>query len=68
MENKKRFRPDLDLKLMDQARQILRYYHYARKSGDTLLINLPKSLNIHNFVQMTNKYFSNPHNLSIINT
>ena len=26
MENKKKFRPDPDLKLMDQVRQVLRYH------------------------------------------
>jgi hypothetical protein len=31
MENTHRlkFRPDSNLKLMDQVRQVLRYYHYA---------------------------------------
>ena len=29
MENKKKFQPDRSLKLMDQVRQVLRYYNYA---------------------------------------
>ncbi len=29
MENSKKFRPDPKLRLMDQARQVLRYHHYA---------------------------------------
>ena len=32
MENKKKFRPDPDLKLMDQTRQVLQYYHYAYRT------------------------------------
>ena len=29
MESKQKFDPDPKLKLMDQARQVLRYHHYA---------------------------------------
>jgi hypothetical protein len=32
MENKRKFRADPDLKLMDQVRQVLRYHHYAYRS------------------------------------
>jgi len=35
MENKRRFRPDPDLKLMDQVRQVLRYHHYAYRTENT---------------------------------
>jgi integron integrase len=35
MENKKKFRPDSNLKLMDQVRQTLRYYHYAIRTEQT---------------------------------
>jgi integron integrase len=35
MEIKKKFRPDLNLKLMDQTRQVLRYYHYAYRTEQT---------------------------------
>ena len=30
MESKPRFTPNSDLKLMDQVRETMRYYHYAR--------------------------------------
>ena len=29
MESNRKFRPDPNLKLMDQVRQVLRYHHYA---------------------------------------
>ena len=32
MENKKKFRPDPDLKLLEQVRQVLRYHHYAYRT------------------------------------
>ena len=32
MENKPIFRPDPDAKLMDQVREVLRYYHYAYRT------------------------------------
>lgn len=35
MEIKKKFRPDPNLKLMDQVRQVLRYYHYAYRTEQT---------------------------------
>lgn len=35
MENKKRFKPDAGLKLMDQVRQVLRYHHYAYRTEQT---------------------------------
>ena len=35
MENKSKFRPDPDLKLMDQVREVLRYHHYAYRTEST---------------------------------
>ena len=35
MEINKKFKPDPHLKLMDQARQVLRYYHYAYRTEQT---------------------------------
>jgi integrase len=35
MENKKKFRPDPELKLMDQVRQELRYHHYSYRTEKT---------------------------------
>lgn len=35
MENKRKFRPAHDLKLMDQVRQVLQYHHYAYRTEQT---------------------------------
>jgi len=35
MENIRKFRPNPDLKLMDQVRQVLRYHHYAYRTEKT---------------------------------
>ena len=35
MESKKKFIPNQDLKLLDQVRETLRYYHYARSTEKT---------------------------------
>ncbi|MBE9545978.1 MAG: tyrosine-type recombinase/integrase [Proteobacteria bacterium] len=35
MENKQKFRPDTHLRLMDQVRQVMRYHHYAYRTGKT---------------------------------
>jgi integron integrase len=35
MENSKIFRPDPNLRLMDQVRQVLRYHHYAYRTEQT---------------------------------
>jgi len=35
MENKPKFTPNPKLKLMDQVRQVLRYYHYAYRTEQT---------------------------------
>ena len=32
MENKKRFRPNPDSRLMDQVKEVLRYHHYAYRT------------------------------------
>ena len=32
MENESKFRPNPSLKLMDQVREVLRYYHYAYRT------------------------------------
>jgi len=32
MENKPKFRPNPNLKLMDQVREVLRYHHYAYRT------------------------------------
>lgn len=35
LENKKKFMPNPNLKLLDQARETLRYYHYASSTEKT---------------------------------
>jgi len=35
MESQSKFRPDPKLKLMDQLREVLRYYHYAYRTEQT---------------------------------
>jgi len=35
MESKEKFRPDPNLQLMDQVRQVLRYHHYAYRTEQT---------------------------------
>ena len=35
MDSKKKFKPDPDLKLMDQVREVLRYHHYAYRTEQT---------------------------------
>jgi site-specific recombinase XerD len=35
MENKKKFHPDPQLKLMDQVRQVLHYHHYSYRTEKT---------------------------------
>ena len=32
MENNQKFRPDPNIKLMDQIRQVMRYLHYAHQT------------------------------------
>jgi len=35
VDSKKKFKPDPDLKLMDQVREVLRYHHYAYRTEQT---------------------------------
>ena len=35
VEIKKKFKPDPNLKLMDQVQEVLRYYHYAYRTEQT---------------------------------
>ncbi|VGO11913.1 hypothetical protein PDESU_00461 [Pontiella desulfatans] len=35
MEDKKKFKPDKNHKLMDQVRETMRYYHYAYRTEQT---------------------------------
>ncbi len=35
MENKKKFKPNQDLRLMGQVQEVLRYYHYAYRTEQT---------------------------------
>ena len=35
MDNKPKFKPDPNLPLMDQARQVLRYHHYSYRTEQT---------------------------------
>ena len=35
MEDRRKFRPDPDLKLVDQVRQVLCYHHYAYRTENT---------------------------------
>ena len=40
MESKPKFRPDGSLRLMEQVRQVLRYYHYAYRAGHGDVLDL----------------------------
>ncbi len=35
MESKKKFKPNPDLKLIDQVKEVLRYHHYALRTEQT---------------------------------
>jgi len=35
MENKQKYVPDRDQKLMEQVKEVLRYYHYAYRTEQT---------------------------------
>ena len=35
MENKPKFKPDPNLRLMDQVKQVLRYHHYSYRTEQT---------------------------------
>jgi hypothetical protein len=41
MEGKKKFKPDPDLKLMDQVREVLRQHHYAYRLEQAYWIATP---------------------------
>ena len=47
MEGKKKFRPNSDLKLMDQVREVLRYYHYAYRTEQTYCDWIKRYLKFH---------------------
>ena len=47
MEDKKKFKPNPDLKLMDQVREVLRYYHYAYRTEQTYLMWIKRFLAFH---------------------
>jgi len=50
MENKdkqQRFRPDPELKLMDQTCQVVRYHHYAYRTGQTYCDRIMRFIKFH---------------------
>ncbi len=47
MENSKKFRPDPDLRLMDQVRQVLRYHHYAYRTEQTYCDWIKRYIHFH---------------------
>jgi integron integrase len=49
MENKKKFRPDPQLKLMDQVRQVLRYHYYAYRTEKTYCNWIVRFLRFYHF-------------------
>ncbi len=38
MEEKRKFHPNPDLKLMDQVKEVLRYHHYAYRTEQTYCV------------------------------
>jgi len=40
MDGTPKFRPDPDARLLDQVRQVLRYYHYAYRTEATIVPGL----------------------------
>ncbi|MCP4108633.1 MAG: tyrosine-type recombinase/integrase [Desulfobacteraceae bacterium] len=48
MESKKKFKPDPDLKLMDQVRQVLRYHHYRYRTEQTYCDRIIRYIKFHN--------------------
>jgi len=42
MENKPKFRPNPNLKLMDQVREVLRYHHYTYRTEQTYCQWIPR--------------------------
>ncbi len=51
MEGKKKFRTNPDLKLMDQVREVLRYYHYAYRTEQTYGAWIKRYLQFHGMKQ-----------------
>jgi len=49
MENKEKFRPDPNLKLMDQVRQVLRYHHYSYRTEQTYCKWIVRFLKFYHF-------------------
>ena len=48
MENKPKFKPDPQLKLMDQVRQVLRYHHYSYRTEQTYCDWIIRFVKYHN--------------------
>lgn len=49
MEGRVKFRPNPELKLMDQVREVLRYYHYAYRTEQTYCDWIKRFLRYHNY-------------------
>lgn len=49
MEEKAKFRPDPQLKLMDQVREVLRYHHYAYRTEQTYCDWIKRYLKYHGY-------------------
>jgi integron integrase len=49
MEDKKKFKPDSNLKLMDQVREVLRYHHYAYRTEQTYCDWIKRFLKFYSF-------------------
>ena len=49
MEGKPKFKPDPDLKLMDQVREVLRYHHYAYRTEQTYCDWIKRYLKFYDF-------------------
>jgi integron integrase len=49
MEDKKKFKPDSNRKLMDQVREVLRYYHYAYRTEQTYCDWIKRFLKFYKF-------------------
>lgn len=49
MENKKKFRPDPQLKLMDQVRHVLRYHHYSYRTEQAYCTWIVRFLRFYRF-------------------
>jgi hypothetical protein len=47
MENKPKFKPDPNLRLMDQVRQALRYHHYSYRTEQTYTGWIIRFINFH---------------------